>query len=368
MKQNPFCMISIKKTVSSLTTYLVIILVIFLTSFNVFANWQIGYHQFHIGQASGDLEVNMNKWGGLTSASFLTQVGGLAFESIAVPEKNLVGKTIELHYDKHQRDDKRFSINIIDSKTCSPFLPNWDIFIFFDDCSTEIGTYHLFLPDWQLVPIARYANSKFDAIVSLFGKNMTKNQYDIVYHPAFKDTLLGLRLLQMDILLMDMSSSSFQKLPKFNNKTILGRGELNHVQASLNEQKRTARREIKRVIDETTYRSWVFTDSGIEVKFNIQGSKLKLTGYPYHYFWKFQWATKTVVPRNELIRKMQEKQDLLKTLNPIVYNATVNTMHFAAFFRHVKLNNNNGWKKFIQQLESVKIEPVIKTPTSWARR
>ncbi len=97
-------------------------------------------------------------------------------------------------------------------------------------------------------------------------------------------------------------------------------------------------------MDGTAYRSWVFTDSGIEVKFNIQGSKFKLTGYPYHYFWKFlsQWATKTVVPRNELIRKMQEKQDLLKTLNPIVYNAAVKTMHFAAFFRHVRINNKKG--------------------------
>jgi hypothetical protein len=75
----------------------------------------------------------------------------------------------------------------------------------------------------MLIPIVNYANSDYNAVVSLFGEKTTEDTYDIVYHPAFENTLLGIRLLQADIIFFDLGET--WQLPKLEGQTILGAGE-----------------------------------------------------------------------------------------------------------------------------------------------
>jgi hypothetical protein len=90
-------------------------------------------------------------------------------------------------------------------------------------------TAHIY--DWQLVPIARFADSDNGAAMTLFGKLEDEQfQQQILdedgrvmnYHPAFDNTLVGLRLMQADILLFDENATD---LPRNARGYVLGAGE-----------------------------------------------------------------------------------------------------------------------------------------------
>ena len=53
----------------------------------------------------------------------------------------------------------------------------------------------------------------------------------------------------------------------------------------------------------------------------------------------------------------------IRETNPAVWEATTNTMRFAAFFRYCKSNFPNVWKGFVKQIEKVNVKPNIETPT-----
>ena len=69
----------------------------------------------------------------------------------------------------------------------------------------------MLIPDWQLIPIVRFADSPYFTCLTLSGslndkritETILKNGGRIInYHQAFSNTLLGWRLLEMDILLI----------------------------------------------------------------------------------------------------------------------------------------------------------------------
>ena len=308
----------------------------------------------------------------MTSYGFVGSVGGVAFEAIAKPDILLRNEIIELSYNRLKPDGYRLSIS-------------------FDD-----KTYNPFFPDWKLVPIAKYADSEYNACISLFGPNSTEEFYDIVYHEAFEDTLLGLRLLQADIVLMDMSE--FWQLPKLNGELILGLGE----KEPDRDQGRNAAQIINNVMQEDPFQSWVLTDLGINVTFYTENGKFLITGFPYYYFWEAdndnykrlwneyekmanEYREKGLIKEhNETVRKANElepevyeieglterlktKFSVLEKINPPVYNAAYQTVRFAALFRSVKKNNINNWTAFMNNIKEIKIKPSIKTPTRWSK-
>ena len=77
------------------------------------------------------------------------------------------------------------------------------------------NTYNIPLAVWQLQPIVNYANDENNAIVTLFGKGECRIQY----HDDFVDKLLGVRILQADLLLASsyLDVNDRWKLPS-NNK------------------------------------------------------------------------------------------------------------------------------------------------------
>ncbi len=364
-----------------------------------------------IGNSQGKLEIVLNGAKSLLDFNFVSKVGGVAFEVVATPEESLKNKKIDLSYDRSKPDGKRLAVSL----------------------GGKI--YHPYLPDWELVPIANYANSKYNAVVSLFGEgsNPQKRIRNIIYHPALKDTLLGVRLLQVDTVFMDLNE--FWKLPRLNKKTILGKGE--------NEQDRKQiTTEINEIFQNEKFRSWVYTDSGLVVKFGVKNNELAINNSPYYYFWnanneeyksqvneyktqmdkyksqvneyktqmdKYKKQAESLLSqglieqRNEIIKKhneiaiegeetikryndiskkaenlrpkvfkvdsltkkMQAKNVTLYKYNPAVYNAAIQTMRFAAFFRYVKTYNNSSWQGFLKQVKTVEINPSVKTPTQW---
>jgi len=238
--------------------------------------WTIGKFRLIIKpKANPPLKERSAGRSSLRSYNFVGKVGGVNFEQVAVPDAETASKTIELSYHKEALDGFRLLVKV-GSTTFRPPIA-----------------------DWLLIPIAEFAESDFTSATSLFGEGPdTDNFYYIKYHPAFKDSLLGLRLLQADILLMNPEHTS--SLPKKNGQVVLGHGEFLPMKSPDNDTVNT----LAKIMNDEKATSWVLTDIDAPASFSIQNGEFRLRSLPYYYFWS----------RNEdAIHQYQEKEKVYKS-------------------------------------------------------
>src|SRR5262249_9536032 len=147
--------------------------------------------------------------------------------------------------------------------------------------------------------IARYADSDSTAIVSLTGAGG-----QIGYHPALWNTLLGLRMLQADMLLID--PVKLRSFPTRGGVTVLGYGELppNDAESRSAAAQMSSLTERIRATLSGSFSSWLITDDGVDIRFNTEGSNFLITGEFYHYFWD--------IDQGEEYRNYAEQIDDLK--------------------------------------------------------
>jgi hypothetical protein len=375
---------------------------------------------------------------------FVNGVGGVSFDQVAFPEKNILIKSLNINYNSNKENGSRL-ILVINGKLVK-----------------------VTIPDWMLVPIAKYADSPYYSCVTLFGKlndnNLEKQVTDhkgrvINYHPALENTLLGIRLAYMDMLL---GYSFTSDLPKNSyGNYILGTGEITPDVASNQNGAFNLSQSIIRIQNKymLTFRSYIISDYSRQISFKLQHDSLLISGYPYYYCWRFNCDAKgydinkvakelstkynqkmkdaakssaneakqdwlidrlisvsekydnkysfytegtfvdlvklrSIPAKKQFLLKytpesllemivkteaymnrdsviylkgfsddVSSKPELFETANPAVWNATVNTMRFAAFFRYVKANFPKAWLVFQNQIAEVDPEPRIFTPT-----
>jgi hypothetical protein len=334
-------------------------------------DWSLGPYTFTSGGPSAPLQYSLAGGGGLGSYDFVSGVGGVAFSAVAKPDTAVKDKPIVLHYDRTTMDGHRLQI-VAEGTTATADLP-----------------------DWMLIPIARFADSDYDACVSLFGPNTTASAYDIVYHASFQNTLLGLRLLQADMILFDIGET--WRLPQRGGVVSLGVGE-----TAPRQMDEASARTIEAALQGGSFQSWVMTDQDEDVIFGLQDRRLEFTGEPYYYFWtsnvediqaaqqglesqvralraagriaesnriveQINAMTPTVTEVTNLTRRLKQERGALRRFNAPVYNAATQTMRYSAFFRYVKKQNQSGWRDFLRETASVAIQPELVTPTRWAR-
>lgn len=205
-------------------------------------------------------------------ATFFRGVGGVAFEAVAKGEDGL--KVTNLRYDSKAVDGDRLKLTISGK----------------DGEFTNI-TGNIY--DWQLVPIARFANTSYIAAMTLFGESSDPKLGEeilktggriINYHKDFEDTLVGLRLFHADILIFQHNAVDLFKTKGGNY--ILGKGEIKPDLAANKDKFQ----KIKKVLEVSrsngsTYASYVVGDLGQKVTFSVVGSKLKFAGTPYWWMW-----------------------------------------------------------------------------------
>lgn len=146
------------------------------------------------------------------------------------------------------------------------------------------------LENWKLIPIVNYANDNNNAIVTLFGDYPCK----IKYHEAFVDKLLGLRILQTDLLLTKPLNSLYgYELPKNENGIyILANSEKDYEKVFLNnnelskEKSYVAYNKIYDFIQKDPYNSYLFTDFNEKITFNVDDKNIIIKGLPYYRFTK----------------------------------------------------------------------------------
>lgn len=296
----------------------------------------IGSYSFDYSFPSRPLRVESAS---LTSPQFVTQVGGVSFNATAAPIEALSGNAVLLLYNSAREDGNRLQVKIGNQ------------------------LYDSLLPDWQLIPIAKYANSEYSACVSLFGENTNDSAYHIVYHPAFNNTLLGLRLMQADIMFFDLGE--FWQLPALNGETILGEGESYPDSSAWT----AAANKISEAFGSDYFRSWILTDEGLGINISVTennqgGEYISLGNRPYYYFWKLDGSR--VVPVSSLTERIRTTLPYVQEYNPAVYSAVVNTMRFSALFRYVKQTNPDSWRSFSDQVSTLTPRPYVDTPTRWS--
>jgi len=390
------------------------------------------------------LEVATPMSHGRSSSVFLGGVGGVSFDQVAQPSGKLAISQLALQYDAGLEDDHRLNLVINDRPV------------------------RVYLPDWLLAPIARYADSPYYSCVTIFGaledqelqQTLEENKGRVInYHPSFVNTLLGIRILYMDML---VGYEFTTDLPKDSlGSYLLGTGEDPPDVYANNEGAYYLSRYLNAAEDQFNdrFRSYVITDFSRKITFDLEHDSLVISGQPYYYCWKFnrdrqgydiqevadriagnyndridqlgkeaggndarnylssqlirlgkkyegnysfyqdgtflemlavsseegkrdfldqydteslfRMATQTeaymdadsIVYLHEYSDYMSARPELYEAMNPAVWNATVTTMQFAAFFRFVKQNFPQEWKNFLTQVDKLDPEPRIITPT-----
>ncbi len=213
--------------------------------------------------------------------AFATATGGIAFFQTAEPSYDLSISSIKLHYDASRPDGSRLFCII--NNTTEARVP---------------------LYDWELKPIILYANSQYPACFSLFGEvdringksptqteicTLRKNhhiKHFASYHPAFENTLVGLRLLQMDAF---YRLDEFTHLPRgvdnFGIESVItGPGEI-ELSRDIS-VKSMDMKEVLKILNSSSYTSYIILDDNSKQTFTIRDGDIKINGDMIVYVWE----------------------------------------------------------------------------------
>jgi hypothetical protein len=284
--------------------------------------WSLGSKRFSTNAAVAAAPLRLTSAGrsGLQTFRFVGRVGGASFEAVAKPNQSMVGKSIELAYDPSRPDGSRLIVR------------------------TGSTTLRANIPDWQLRPITQFADSEYNAAVSLFGEGAdSKKYYYIQYHDALKDTLLGMRMLQADILFIALHEH--WRMPRYGGKLLLGTGE----QDSREEQSMDAARKLDAALRGQKWRSWVLTDTGTQPTFGAVNGELMIVAKPYYYFWNAN--------ENEIEAGIQGHNRLIDEHNRIIASAKSSVEQYNSLVRTFNATTDPARRRALEtQMEALKLD------------
>lgn len=286
---------------------------------------------------SNELRERPTGRAGLTSYRFLTEVGGVNFELFADLPDAIVSGIQAIEYDPLQPDGTR--LRIVTAET----------------------TYTVPLYDWVLIPAIHYANSPYSAVVSLLGGETTSTRFHARYHPSIEDTLLGLRMLQADLLPIDLSMA--MDLPRVDGKLLLGPGESQTPRDSA--ASAAARIQLELRFAQPSPSSWVLTDVGARqsVPVDVQDGQLVPQASIYYSFWMCEneercESTDTVTVLHELNAEMRKAP--WAEVNAPVWTAAEQLAGYSAIFRSLAVEAPDAWESFYRTVPAN--APTVQTP------
>ena len=334
---------------------------------------------------------------GLQSYAFCSTVGGIAFGGVASGEDGL--RLVALNYDIKAADGDRLWVTLADRQGRKQQV-------------------RADLHDWLLVPIARFAATDQHACLTLFGnlasleetaRRRRQGHHILNYHRAFENTLLGLRLLQADIVILYPDACD---LPREDARLILGAGE---APPDIGANRRALAKVHACLLGLAggPFQSYIICDHEVSITFRAAAGRLFLAGEPVWACWKSRTqderevreierhaneeanrvigahqlpVTPGVTPSyaelsrrharvfdevvsRELLVSMPEYSRVLSAeihrqggVNPVVYRALVATMRYAALFRRARQDAPERYRFFLESLEGVRPAPPMKTP------
>ena len=255
--------------------------------------------------------------------------------------------------------------------------------------------------DWELVPLIRFVSSDFDAAFSWFGEapyqgpaHSDGSGHLVTYHPAFKDTLLGLRLMQLDLYLFIPPFTGY--LTDAKGTVILGSGELEATKMIFNPQQSASIKASRRENMDRLTRAWeylttrgcaaskVLCDEGGQpfdsyivgdmispVWFSIADGRLSFN--TRGVCWDFSRPTEPDEASSpglngiKLLRPFSESfcdfvRKSVKGINPLVYRSANRALTYSALLRHFKKVQPRGFSELTKSVAHITI-PTVQTPT-----
>jgi hypothetical protein len=374
----------IKSAVKQIVLWLLI-----FSSLNSIAQITAGAYTMTRAKASALINP-MKVKAGIKSYGYSSSVGGVAFGEVA---QSLDGSKIELlSYNPARPDGERLEVKVIKNNT----------------------VYNVVLPvyDWEFIPTAIFANKDQDALITYFC-HLTDLQYEeqlsekecqiVNYHKVIDNTLIGLRLMQADLLAFhEIGAANFKE----NNVIIKGEGE----QYFDEDANKIAITDVQNYYGSSGAQSYVICDVNQNIGFKLLQTSgvasLEFNGYPYWSCWKLDpkinpedvfedffntlsESEKRMISDGNLTKELTDKflayynlkcQNNYKLLpveseklslkmkekkggNPPVYNALCKFMRYSAFFRHCKKMNPVQYNAFVNKINNVQLAPIIETPT-----
>jgi hypothetical protein len=185
--------------------------------------------------------------------AFHEGIGGVVFESVATPSRAIGNSKISLDYESD-----RFSVSV-NNQTIYPALP-----------------------DWLLIPTAAFADSPYQVLFSSLGDTIRNREAQCRYHPAFLNTLAGLRIFEADLLNLP---NMLWDLPKdLDGEYILAQSEKPYTP----QMDEVAEQKLYDDLcgDVKPFSSFILTDKNANIGFDVHNKQIQFTGHPYYLFTK----------------------------------------------------------------------------------
>jgi hypothetical protein len=74
-------------------------------------------------------------------------------------------------------------------------------------------------------------------------------------------------------------------------------------------------------------------------------------------------TSEQVVFLEDYSNRFSSRIDLLRSMNPAVWDAGTAVMRYAALFRYCRQRHPENWAAFLKSLASVRVVPQVRTPT-----
>ena len=255
--------------------------------------------------------------------------------------------------------------------------------------------------DWELLPLVRFVSTDYDAAFTFFGERIggpssnTARSQAVGYHPAFKNTLLGLRLMQLDLYLFTPSFLGFITTPP--GDILLGPGEIDSLDwrnelAKPQARERQLRANFKRweraqeffqrecrnnrsrlcKKSGQPFQSYIVGDTLSPVSFGINGGRLEFQ--TNGVCWDFSRPTEpdeastpglTDTLRLEALSKAfcSLAKNELDGIYPLVYRAANRALTYSALLRSFKRQDTDNFARFADPLRRLAVPNQIVTPT-----
>jgi hypothetical protein len=271
-------------------------------------------------------------------------VGGVLFQATALPMGNAVNQPLSLRYDPAKDDGQRLIVTVGTSEIVPP------------------------LYDWQLIPIARYADSEYNACITLLGQPtypemITGSRRDMYLevHPALSNTLIGFNLFLIDAMLIN--PDRIRRIPGAFSETVRGYndGEFNETRSA------ASAGQMSRILSswEYGYSSYIYTDCETNISYDVIDGQLVFMGVPTYRFLLLDHTNKTATVNRQINMEAILFRPRITALNPAVYATAETTAQWAALFRRVKEQDSGGWNTFMEQIAGIEAEPSITIPRVW---
>jgi hypothetical protein len=216
---------------------------------------------------------------------------GVAFVGIAKPEGDAVGQSVSLDYDAKRDDGDRLYVKI----GAAP--------------DVNSGLY-----DWEIVPIARYANGNYTSAVTFAGgttdnddqtlketaeaaEKEGKRCFWISYHPDLDNTLVGYNLFLVDAMLTgapintkiknftDRSKNgTFPVIKGYNDYDYTGdESTVAEFAQKILEKRNDYNRSYEKNFFMPPGNTYIYSDGEMPITYQLNGGKVEFTGYPFYH-------------------------------------------------------------------------------------